>query len=832
MENYLMINSRITSIYVRCAVLVTVVLCVSNGTLCFAEPAVSITDTDGKTFISGPFIKQFALGDVGGNRNDPHNYGHHTSYGVADPEDANRGIFTRKMWDESAYGAQGALIARKLLAFGTEDDVRLVRESLLTASIDPDGFVDASQSKRWHLGQQAATLESNAEYVLMAWAYLVHTADTTLFRAPVSRILCTKDTQNTWHSVVHIDPSTFDCGRPFRQDRNSPADYHHINSTVYFESIRASNWYSPDRKYFDNPGRILGQLVEIRSPFKSIRLPLAMRYPGNVKEFWRFQIYVVNNDTRQTVVDHIFESSIFPFEESTTWLEIELPVIQPAGHYNIEIHPVREDSRQDQIDSHWKSISWLNDVGPHVTGGATTKLYRDDPFSASQTWTLTSKVEQAFNWTLRRSLRNSGTVGIFINPFKLLRGTGEPGVSTSSYYDLFKSGYKDSYSILRYIESLAAYADLQHAGVARAQINATNISEVKTDFYQQMVNPVSGLVTSWIGCSSYAGEDVPLCDPRKVTDFAIQHPYNIEFLPSQALAVRLLNDQGQYPMIESRLASLRTSSRVLAGEFRTNARPVDEVTAGIWAASDDWNEKVGDYPDGRFWARYDVNGKRDFSQQGDWHLFTNRKGNGDFGNQEENGGVLLSTTAFIFEAGPYSEIYADWKTFVTKMNLIAAWIKQGSGDTGGFSEYLRKSIEDPFVKLLCQRARRLVPRDATAPEADTPTDGFGGQWCDYYKSVSYNLPENGAVAHSFVLGLLNLKLWTQGRATMYGQSFAFNNRNNEGQFVSQNIPMTHKQIASWPPEVKSVTVSGFRFNGKKVTLTCDRAAAGLICIEI
>jgi hypothetical protein len=38
------------------------------------------------------------------------------------------------------------------------------------------------------------------------------------------------------------------------------------------------------------------------------------------------------------------------------------------------------------------------------------------------------------------------------------------------------------------------------------------------------------------------------------------------------------------------------------------------------------------------------------------------------------------------------------------------------------------------------------------------TDRFGDTWCDYYKSVSWNLPEAGAFVMAFVTGLLQLTI--------------------------------------------------------------------------
>jgi hypothetical protein len=772
-----------------------------------AASEITVTQTDGNMFSTGPFIKQFVLGDMTASQ---------TMFALSDETPV-----VRKTWDEPVYGTQGSLIARKLLSFGTDDDVRKVRESLLTASINEDGFVDGALSKRWHLGEKKATIESNAEYVLMARDYLAHTDDVSLFHAPISRIVCIRGGNAPWTSVVHQTGFSFDCGR-------IQNDYTSNNTSVFYERLReSSHGADEDMGSFTNPGRILGQVFEATSTFDQIRIPLAKHNPPTRP----FRIYLVKSGA-PAVINEVINPEENPAVLDKGWLALNFAE-QGPGIYNIELHPVSNvsDDLSARLKSYWHSIAWLTDVGSHVKGGATTKLYWNDPYIPSQSWTVASKVEAALNWALRRS-QSTGRLGIFINPLSRLRGTGQVGVSSSSYYDLLKSGYKDSYVILRYLEALSAYADVQAAGVVRPQITEADIANVKSDFIRQMVDPSTGNVVSWIGCSMYQDELTPLCDPGSVSDG--QHPYDVGFVPAQALAARLLNDDGSHPHIAARLSDQRTRARMYSadgttavkGLFRTNTIPVEEVTAGIWDANSTWNEEtmIGDYPNGVFYSAYD----RSHPDHSDWHMFKNGLGNGNFGNQEENGGALLSTTSFLFEAGPYPEMYDDFKSFVSKMNLVSAWVaRPGAGhDVAAFQGYLRKQMTDQRVRELCARPR-TNPRGGKL--SDLKADPLGKTICDYYKSVSYHLPESGAVAHSFVVGLLKLRLSVSSGASIYGQPFDFDRRGLNGRFVGPDIAMTQAEISQWPIEVESIRVSGLRVAGRVVTLSCGRISAGLRC---
>ena len=129
---------------------------------------------------------------------------------------------------------------------------------------------------------------------------------------------------------------------------------------------------------------------------------------------------------------------------------------------------------------------------------------------------------------------------------------------------------------------------------------------------------------------------------------------------------------------------------------------------------------------------------------GDWHIFDSAAGPADgygqFGNTEENGGVILSTTALVFGAGVYPEMWSDFSEMARAVMAGAQQLGEGANGTStplmaASREYLRRPIPaGGVVQQLCA-ARRGGAKALTGDP-----DRWGEHWCDYYKSVSWNLP--------------------------------------------------------------------------------------------
>jgi hypothetical protein len=745
-----------------------------------AAGSITVNETNGTSFASGTFVTRFVLGESGLGGNNPYSYGYPLSYSLGDRQEAEGGVFTRKTWDAPVYGTMGSVIARKLLVFGSDSDVRHVRDWLLTAPVDATGWVDGSAGDRWHLASNKGTLESNAEYVLMARLYVAHTGDTALFDAPISRLVCLNSgAGGAWQSPVHVNAAQASCtGTPSA-------------STVFLERIRQYRPGPSTNPLLSSPGRALGQLFTAPAAFSALRVALSPSGQGRP-----FRLLLVNG-AGTTVYDTTFTQ----LPGGQPWFEVQTGVL-PAGHYNLELHPVGNDL---DGSTWWHSVQWASEVGSHVKGGAMGKSFETNPFNPATYWNVRAKLEQALSWSLARSTHN-GQRGIFVIPYAWLRGTGQPEATAATYFDLFKSGYKDSYVAARYLEAMAAYEELQQAGLVSVQLGGTDVAQMRANYAAQFVGS-SGSVTSWVGCSAWSGVTSPLCNPLAVDDLSKQHPYDVGWVPATAIAARLFPSN---TAVQQTWSSMRDVSRVAAGHFRTNVIPVESVSPDIWAANADWTSKTTN-PAG-FAAKVPSVG-------GDWHLFADGVGRGNFGRQENNGGVLLVNAAFVYDVGSYPDIYADWKGFVSAVNQMTGQLAAGVWRPAAFQQYIRSPVIDPLVLQVCANGSQF------------PVDGDGKTLCHYYKSVSYHLPEAGAMAPAFVSGLLKLNVSVGGALTVYGSPFVTGLVSSGGGYVTQFIPMTSAQIAAWPSEVTSVAVDDFRVRGALLDFTCSRTSGGLNCTQ-
>ena len=201
-----------------------------------------------------------------------------------------------------------------------------------------------------------------------------------------------------------------------------------------------------------------------------------------------------------------------------------------------------------------------------------------------------------------------------------------------------------------------------------------------------------------------------------------------------------------------RFYPVRNAARNVSGRFKTNTVPIESVNVTLWRASSRWKQRDHE----GYARRMDDSG-------GDWQIFNPAAGASDgygqFGYTEENGGIVLSTTALVFEAGVYPEMFADFAAIVDAVTRMVDQLDEG---VAGVAEpllatkrgYLRIPIAAGSVpQELCKAVRRL-------PDSRHPPDRWGERWCSYYKSVSWNLPGAGAFVYAFAKGLLQLELST------------------------------------------------------------------------
>lgn len=390
---------------------------------------------------------------------------------------------------------------------------------------------------------------------------------------------------------------------------------------------------------------------------------------------------------------------------------------------------------------------------------------------------------------------------------------------------------------LRYLESLLAYQEMQAAGLVPASSPSSSelaaiIGQVRSAIGARFGLTSSGGFVSWYGClcandtsiSCTANDVSPTTSGNNNGANQCIQQWDLGFLPAQALAVKLgvpvgPQSGGGSAGAVAALAKMRDAARVVPGQFRTNVNPFESVSPMLWLASDRWNYKT---PQG-----FAI---REASQTGDWMIFDPSAGpadgNGNYGTQEENGGALLSTTAFVLEAGnggpnatspaldpaqpftprsgPYSEMYADWKQFVGALANISAQLQAHDTSHPLLSQYpgfLRRPITNSMIQQLCAN-----PRGSGSLSNKDP---WGQAWCDYYKSVSLDLPEDGLVLWSFVRGLLGLYVNAGGQLSLFGQPLP--------------IPGTldFQVPAGWPQEVAGVNVTGLAVGAQHgVSLSC------------
>ena len=474
-----------------------------------------------------------------------------------------------------------------------------------------------------------------------------------------------------------------------------------------------------------------------------------------------------------------------------------------------------------------------------------------------------------------RPLIRQQDLGIYIVPLAQYSGAPQRGINSGcSYYDLLRIGYKSSYFNLRMYEGLLAYAELEASGLVPplpveggAQGAAAALGK---DFVRQFVDGASGSVAAWVACTRADAHNSSLsgCNDAAVhRDDPDQLPVDYGFLPSQALAAQFGLDLPN-GTVAKKWREMRDAARVQPGLFRLNLRGLETVSPRLIITSDDWALVDKDGFALRSWAqvwrggrkaeREDGRGRRKrfdvwlsfhplsspFAphspvmsppQTGDWQMFRCNasepeggcNGYGNWPLQGENGGVgLLGTSAFAYRAAPYAEMLADLSQFTAMMDSVFQQVDRNATSAPLLPQQrtaLAVPVNDSLVRDLCVARRR------SWPGINTTTDAWGkATLCDYYDSVTYPLPENGAVFWAWASGLLGLRVNVNGTLSLRGQA------------VPARLEQGHARGATdagaWPSQVQAVSLTRLRAGGRLLNMTCTagtgagQASASLVDI--
>jgi hypothetical protein len=419
-------------------------------------PSIYVTYRDGSTFDSGNAIRRYALGRTA--------EGSRRVYALAD----DKYQWSYVSWGAAAYSGQGALISEKLLSFGSkESDFQRVREWLLEAPIDAEGVFATGGGKR--ALDEMLVSDANAEYIIMARDFLSFTGERIAFDKTAEHFMCIRESTGQWSVTTPSGKYTSDiCG-----------NLAVARTDTYFDQPL----YPPSER---SPGVILGQYFTAQGAFDALKLGLRRTHRCSPP----FRVYL--NSGMGTVFMEEFPATTTPLDEKINNAGIEVPLGRsfPAGTYFIEVHPWRAladtplnpyaidaalrtcleeeeaPTMPEAISPYWYGYRWHSDGAPLSSGGATNKVFRDETeaFGPAEFVNLRAKLATALQAQLTMARKPEGVMGIYIIQDVLYRGTAENGVAAANYYDLIKSGFKDSYTNLRFLESLDAYLDLQAAG--------------------------------------------------------------------------------------------------------------------------------------------------------------------------------------------------------------------------------------------------------------------------------------------------------------------------------------------------------------------------------
>lgn len=804
------------------------------GSVCLSEPAIILTETSGAVTNARTALSSWALGV------DSRLPGLDKETGISYALDHSAGLVMSRH-DIMEYGCQGSLVAEKLLAYSLgyanvstgcgRNGFGIIRQQLLATPQCVDGKSFAGEDHEYHRGY-AGSFEATAEMILTARTFYAHTADQAAFMLNPERLLCVTPADGGSAVLVGaISP-----GLTSAICSESPVAVARLPH-VFSDNTNAPTAVTQTTHLTAHGKSLLAFNISIDISFESIRLPLIQR--GST--MWPFSVSLTRQDASsfgRRVCQQTFNTSL----NRQTWLSISCSSSLPAGQYTVEVRPqLPSETGLNPKDSYVYSVGWLTNARPKTSGSAAHRSISDAgsddhnqdlPLSdAAGVYPLRlfERLRRAMEWQLKRSRRQSGAYGVFVlgshaagDP-SIFRGSARRGsFGASGWYDQLKIGWKSAYHNLLFLRSLLAFHDLEQVGLVEPlpapHPPVPNISAaVAEDIYKQLITK-TGRVISWIACDSSDEAD---CDVLSVD--AQQPTVDIGLISAQAMAASVMG-QAQ-PKVVSHLQQMVDEARLAPGKFRTNLRPVESFSPRLFGPSDKWL-----YVDSSGFAERIVN------QTGDWQMFRNpADGYGNFGNHQQNGGALLSDSAFVFAVGSTgtraTAMLRDWQGLVEFVSAARDTILMGPAAAKAgqpivpttMSAYLRpRTADGGVVQQLCVAARSHDSRHNA-----TSTDWWGHTQCQYYNEVQWSLVSGSVSIHSFVVGLLGLKIPLQSAqseppsVSMFGVRVALG-----AGIVAVPLPLT----TAWPSSVARVKVDGMAVAGsvglelscvKKQSLKCQ-----------
>ena len=755
------------------------------------------------------------------------------SYALAD--DAR---FARTTWDCAARGTQGGVVTEKVLSPGSPAEFQLVRTGILNTPQMRDGEVFSTEAQRHH-AQKDGKFEANAEHVLGALAWAKH-GGLAPFDEVADRIVCAESATNGDRTLVGGGAggvlSDADCAAGASALEEKHPLHTHATPT---NGASVQSTTTPGCQV-NATGSALFEVLSVGTSFDSLLLPIRP-YRASVG-VWSATALLFRADTASGArLGAPLASRTFNVS-TATWVRLfSSPARHAPGRHRMELWPANISAgtageKQSLFDSPgWTSSTTASasnssglGFGGSLTFEPTSRV--GGAFNAVRS-TLAQRVVAAMEWQLRLATLPNGILDVLTTHEPHWRGVGDDDVgSAGATWDLIRSGCKDAYINARFLCSLEAALELQAAGaVEHSSLTAAVVRAAKAAFVRTFGNSIragtnSSSCLSWIACdrtdstgcsSSSILSSSSSSDPVAAGELRV----DIGFTPTLALAAALDVRGEGFGAALGRFDTARDAARSVPGRFRTNTISIEFVNVTLWRASSGW-------------TRRSANGfaVRAADAGGDWHIFDPAAGpadgHGQFGNTEENGGVILATTALVFRAGVHPKVWALFSEMARAVMAGALQLNKGANGTStplmaASREHLRRPItQRGLVQHLCAARRG----EATALTGHP--DRWGEHWCNHYKSVSWNLPGAGSFVYAFARGLLRLDVAiAAGTLVVHGIPIPF------GHQAATAVPVPHWAQVRWPAELRgvgtAVEVIGINVLGAPHDLTCTVGSASI-----
>jgi hypothetical protein len=546
-------------------------------------------------------LNNFSL-DAGGT-----DFDRHTSYALSD-----NSRFSRATWDCGAWGTQGAVITEKVLSLGGPQHLALARRWLLNTPVLGDsGEAFSTEGGQFHMGADGKW-EANAELILSAALFAKHAGQHELFRAPVSRLVCSVLTNGTRQLLTRGGGNSSSLENSLCGD--AVAGLEPAHPSLFATTLNAAYRTGTEGKLVNASGTALYQDLHAPESFSALSLPLRQYKPLHTP-CWTVRVLVYKAMPSSQLI-HVQDVSV----GGAGW--VDLVVSGEAGRYRVEIWPApNATARENSIftSAAWVSTTvstaagWSGLMGGSITFPPGTRAV-PAPGAIPVPPTLGARLAAAMRWQLRHARREPASlvddddddtgsgpaaVGIMTILDANWRGVGRDDVGASSaMWDLLRSGYQDSWLNSRFIASIAAMLAMQDSGlVDEAVVTNADLASAKAAFVRTFQRPQTdrdrrpdlGGYLSWVGCGRVVGDQ---SDCSNAEDGARHlQPVSIGLTPALAAAAQLdMTGDGPAAALEL-FDPVREAARNVSGRFRTNTMAIEAVNVTLWRASSRWKDR-------------------------------------------------------------------------------------------------------------------------------------------------------------------------------------------------------------------------------------------------